>query len=115
MKPLLALLWLPTMIGVAGVAYADPDVAGALDPHGVALLDSLHAAGITYNREDRVIATAQAVCTLVASGKSGPEVLAVLRGSNPALTPEHAGQFLAIAMRSYCPEQLVAGDAGRPQ
>lgn len=107
MKHLLAPLCLSVMIGVAGVAHGDPDAAGAVDPTGAAFLDSLQAAGIVYNRTDLVIATAEAVCKMVGSGKSGPEVVAALQSRNPALAPDRAGQFLAIAMRSYCPDKLV--------
>lgn len=107
MNRLAALLCLPVLIGVAGAARADPEAPGPPDPKSAAFLDSLHAAGITYNRTDLVIATAEAVCKMVAGGKSGPEVVAALQSRNPALAPDRAGQFLAIAMRSYCPDQLA--------
>lgn len=94
------------LIGAAGIAHGDPDIPVAPDPTGAAFLDSLHAAGITYSRMDLVIATAEAVCKLVRSGQSGPQILANLRSSNPGLAPEQGGQFLAIAIRSYCPDQL---------
>lgn len=113
MKPLLALLCATVTIGVTGVAHADPDPAGAPDPTSAAFLDSLHAAGITYNRADMAITTAESVCKLVASGKSAPEVLATLKSSNPGLAPEHARQFLAIALRSYCPDRLVPDNPGK--
>lgn len=110
MKPLLALLCASVLIGTAGTAHADPDEAGASDARSAGFLDALQAANITYSRRDLVIATTEAVCKMVGSGKSGPEVLAALRSSNPGLAPEHGSQFLAIAMQSYCPDQLVRHD-----
>ncbi|MGH3524160.1 MAG: DUF732 domain-containing protein [Mycobacterium sp.] len=101
------------MIGVGGPAHADPDAGGTPDgTDSAAFLDSLQAAGITYSRRDLAITTAEAVCRLVGNGRSGPEVVAVLQTRNPGLTPEHAAQFLAIALRSYCPNQLAPSHGG---
>lgn len=109
-KLLTALLGMSVLLGAAGPAHADPDLTGASDASDAktaGFLDALQAAGITYGRRDLVIATAEGVCKMVAGGKSGPEVLAALRSSNPGLQAEHGSQFLAIAMQSYCPDQLV--------
>lgn len=110
MKLLIALLCMSVLVGTAGAAHGDPDPVGASDPKSAGFLDALQAAGIIYNRRDLVIATAEAVCKMIGSGKSGPDVLAALRSSNPGLALEHGGQFLAIAMQSYCPDRLVQHD-----
>lgn len=112
-------------MGVAGPAHADPDpsdvpaVPGAPGvpgtpgtPGAEMFLASLQAAGITYNRTDLVITTAETVCRMVGEGSSAPEVLRALEERNPGLTPERGGQFMAIAMRSYCPGQLAPGNPG---
>ena len=106
MKVFIALLCASVLAGPAGIARAGPDEAGDADPAAAGFLAALQAAGIAYNGTERVIATAEAVCDLVGSGRSGPEVLAALRSRNPSLTPEHGSQFLAIALRSYCPDRL---------
>lgn len=112
MRPLLALLCLAAGVGVAGVAQADPDTGGVSGVDPTAFLDSLQAAGIGFSRTELVIETAETVCKLVGGGMSGPDVLAALKSRNPGLTTEHGAQFLAIAMRSYCPDRLAGGEPG---
>ncbi|HEU0190989.1 MAG TPA: DUF732 domain-containing protein [Mycobacterium sp.] len=96
------------VVAAAGQARADPDPGDA--PGADAFLASLQAAGITYNRPDLVINTAETVCRMVGEGKPAPDVLRALQERNPGLTPERGGQFLAIAMRSYCPNQLASSN-----
>lgn len=112
MKPLLVVLCAAAVIGAAGAAHADPNPPGGSAADNTAFFAALQAAGITYGRSDLVIATAEAVCTSVSRGTSGPELVAALQERNPGLTTEHAGQFLAIALRSYCPQQLPPGKPG---
>lgn len=118
MKPLLALLGAAVMISLAGPAYGNGGGAPPGDPNGGAAPDvnseaaqsflaALRAAGITYSRADQAIIAAEAVCKLVGDGKSGPEVLKIIVNRNPGLTEDHAAKFLAMAERSYCPQQLA--------
>lgn len=90
-------------IGVAAPAQADP----ATDAVNATFLASLQAAGITYTEPDHAISAGKMVCRLIEMGKSGPEIVAILQARNPALTAERAGQFAAIAARSYCPRDLA--------
>jgi hypothetical protein len=103
------------MIGFAGPAPADPDGSGASDTDSAAFLDTLRAAGISYSNEDMAIAAAHVVCRLTRLGKSGPEVVTILKNNNPELTTEHAAQFMAIAERSYCPQELAPSKPGNAQ
>lgn len=112
MRAALALLGMFAAIGMAGSAYADPEINGGSDADGAGFLAALAAVGITYTNPDQAVASAKTVCRLAEGGRSGPEVVALLMSRNSALTPEHAGQFVALAERSYCPGRLAPGDAG---
>jgi hypothetical protein len=94
------------MIVLAGPAQADPPDTDT------DFLAALQAAGITYNAADQAIVTAKMVCGLMTEGKPSPEVLAGLKARNPGLTTEHGAQFVGIAARSYCPDQLVQSRSG---
>jgi hypothetical protein len=102
MRPLLALLGVSTMIGLAAPAYGDPN-GGADD---VGFLASLRSAGITYTSPDGAIAFAKTVCVSMGSGESGLQVVQDLKTNNPALTTDHASKFVAISAKYYCPQQL---------
>jgi hypothetical protein len=106
------LLSVSVVVGFAGPAHADPDAGGASDTDSAAFLDTLAAAGISYSRADLAIGAAEVVCRLAHVGKSGPEIVTILQNGNPDLTAEHAGQFIAIAERSYCPNQLLPHNPG---
>jgi hypothetical protein len=102
MRPLLALLGVSTMIGLAAPAYADPDEG--FDDAG--FLATVHDAGITYSSSDRAIAFAKRVCGSMGNGESGPQLVHDLQNSNPGLTTDHATLFVAISVKYYCPQQL---------
>ena len=103
MRPLLALLGISTMIGLAAPAYGDPDEG--FDDAG--FLATVHDAGITYSSSDRAIASAKRVCGSMGNGKSGPELVRDLQNKNPGLTTDHATLFVAISAKYYCPQQLI--------
>jgi hypothetical protein len=102
MRLLLALLGVPTMIGLAAPASGDPG-SGFDD---VSFLATLRGAGISYTSPDQAIAFAKAACGWIGTGKSGPELVGDLQRSNPGLTTDHATVFLAVAAKYYCPQQL---------
>lgn len=106
MRFLAAPLGAMVMIVLAGSAHANPADTDT------DFLAALQAAGITYNRPDQAIVTAKMVCGFIAEGKPSPEVLDGLKARNPGLTTEHGAQFVGIAARSYCPDQLVQNRTG---
>jgi hypothetical protein len=101
-KPLLALVGLTALIGVAPPAYGEPG-SGSDD---VGFLATVHDAGITYTSPDRAIAFGKQVCGWIGSGKPGPEVVQTLQTNNPGMTADHATLFVAISAKYYCPQQL---------
>ena len=111
MRAAAALLGAVVMIGLAGPVHAEPGPAGASETD-TAFLAALQAAGITYNQASQAIVTARMVCNFIASGKPSAEVLDGLKQRNPGLTTEHGAQFVGIAARSYCPDQLVQTGGG---
>lgn len=105
MRLLVAPISAVALIALAGPAHADPPDVDA------EFLAGLQAAGITYNRPDQAIITAKMVCGFISEGKPSAEVLDGLKQRNPGLTTEHGAQFVGIAARSYCPDQLVQNQA----
>lgn len=106
MRPLLALVGVATLLGLAAPAHADPDASGA-DEAG--FLASLRSAGITYTNADGAVAFAQSVCASMGNGTMGPQMVNELKSQNPGLTTDHATSFLAIAVKYYCPQRLNRG------
>jgi hypothetical protein len=103
MRPLLALLAISTMIGLAAPAYGDPD--NGFDDAG--FLATVRDAGITYSSSDQAITFAKRVCGSMGKGKLGPELVHDLQNNNPGLTTDHATLFVAISAKYYCPQQLI--------
>lgn len=106
MRLFAALLGALVTVGLAGPAHADPADTDA------AFLAALQAAGITYNRGDQAVVTAKMVCGSMTEGRPSTQVLDNLKVRNPGLTTEHGAQFVGIAARSYCPEQLIQNGPG---
>ncbi|WAJ42632.1 DUF732 domain-containing protein [Mycobacterium sp. Aquia_216] len=106
MRPLLALLGVSAMIGLAAPAHGDPD--GSSDDTG--FLATVRGAGITYTDPAQAVAFGKAVCGLIGAGKSGSELVHDLQRNNPGMTTDHATLFVGISAKYYCPQQL----AGKP-
>jgi Protein of unknown function (DUF732) len=100
MRPLLALLGVATMVGLAAPAYGNPD--DGFDDAG--FLATVRDAGLNYTSSVQAIAFAKGVCGSLGSGKSGPELIHDLQNSNPGLTTDHAALFVAISAKYYCPQ-----------
>ncbi|MEO8814341.1 MAG: DUF732 domain-containing protein [Mycobacterium sp.] len=113
MKLLMALIGASVVIGAAVPAHAEPSAseeAGAEEASAVSnagFLDSLHAAGITFNNPDQAVAAGRAVCGLVNKGESPLQVIVDLKTYNPGFSADSAHAFAAIAAQSYCSPQLV--------
>lgn len=105
-RVVLALLSVPTVIGIAVPAHADPGSDDA------AFLASLQKAGITYGNADQAIAAGKTVCALIGDGKSGLEVVRDLEETNPGFTLDGAAKFAGIAASAYCPQQLSRSGSG---
>ncbi|HEU0191381.1 MAG TPA: DUF732 domain-containing protein [Mycobacterium sp.] len=100
------------LVGLAAPAYADPDTPVISDTDH-AFLSSLQAVRIGYTSADQAIFAARMVCRSMEAGEPSPQVLSTLMTSNPAITTERATQFVGIAARWYCPNQIVpSGPAG---
>ena len=101
MKPLLALVGLSAVIGLAAPARGAPGY------DDVSFLATVRDAGITYTSPDRAIASGKSVCGWISAGKPGPEVVADLQKNNPGMPADHATLFVAIAVKYYCPQQAT--------
>lgn len=107
-KCVLTFVSLPVVIVAAGPAHGDSegDSSAAVDTSFVA---ALNAAGITYTNAGKAITAGQTVCDLVDQGKAGKELVATLQKHNESLTTERARRFMAIALHTYCPQNLARG------
>jgi Protein of unknown function (DUF732) len=103
MRPLLALLGVWAMLGLAAPAYGDPDNG---TPDDATFLASLRSAGVTYENPAQAIAIGKSVCGQMGKGKSGPQLVSDLQLENPGLTTDHASVFIALAAKFYCPQQI---------
>lgn len=106
MRPLLALLGVCVVVALAAPASADPD-SGA--PDDAAFLASLRSAGVIVANPTQAIAIGHSVCGQMAKGKSGPQLVSDLQIDNPGLSTDHAGVFIALAAKFYCPQQINQG------
>lgn len=114
MKLAFALLFsIVTATGLAGHAHADPDAneqpsaEDAAVVENAVFIDSLHAAGITFNSPDQAIAAGRAVCGLANKGEPPLQIIVDLKSYNPGFTADSAHKFATIAANSYCAHQLV--------
>jgi len=98
MRPLLVLIGVAGMIGMAAPAYADAN--------DDAFLAALQKAGIGFPAPDRVIAAGRLVCQLSGQGKPMADVVNTIQGANPGLHGDNAARFTAIAADAYCPQAI---------
>jgi hypothetical protein len=110
-RPLLALLGLFVIVGLAAPAHGEP--GGGFDDAG--FLATVRDAGITYTNSDRAIAFGKAVCGWIGTGKPGPELVQDLQKNNPGMTTEHATLFVAISAKYYCPQQIASNQRASAQ
>jgi hypothetical protein len=98
MRLLLALAGVAAVVGLAVPAHADPDSD---------FLAALTKAGVSYQSPSQAVAVGRAVCERMDSGMTATDLLSELRSSNPAITPDGAASFTAIAASAYCPQRLT--------
>ena len=91
--PVLAVALLGAL-GVAPTAHAD-----AIDD---AFIAALKAHGISHESAQAAIAAGRLVCHQVDMGKSQEEIATDVMNSS-GLDGQHAGYFVAVAERAYCP------------
>jgi hypothetical protein len=101
MKTLLALIGACTAIALAAPGHAEPESDDG------AFIASLNGAGITYNSPGQAIASAKAVCGLMARGETGLQVVSDVKDQNPGMSMDAAAKFAALASNAYCPEHLT--------
>jgi hypothetical protein len=101
MRTLLALICAVTTIALAAPAYCEPQGDDG------AFLAALDGAGITYNSPAQAIASAKAVCGLMARGETGLQVVSDVKDQNPGMSMDGAAKFAALASNAYCPEHLT--------
>jgi hypothetical protein len=105
MRPLLALLAVCAALGLAAPASADPDGT----PDDAMFLASLRSAGVIVANPTQAISIGHSVCGQMSKGKSGPQLVSDLQIDNPGLSADHAGVFVALAAKFYCPQQINQG------
>jgi Protein of unknown function (DUF732) len=84
----------PGALGAAPTARAD-----ATDD---AFIAALKARGISHESDQAAIAAGRLVCHQLDEGKSQEEIATDVMNSS-GLDGEHAGYFVAVAERAYCP------------
>jgi hypothetical protein len=95
-----------TLAGVAiAVSLAVPAQASSVLDDGN-FLAALDKAGIGYDSAGQAVAAGNAVCQLLAEGRSGAEVIWQLVISNQGLSSGTAARFAGIAASVYCPQYL---------
>lgn len=105
MKCVLATVSIPAIVVATGSAHGDPEGGSSADVDA-SFLAALRAAGITYSDPGKAIKAGQTMCDFADQGKSGKPLIAILQKHNESLTTERAQQFIAIALRAYCPRNL---------
>jgi hypothetical protein len=104
MKPLLALLGVSAMIGLAAPAYADPPPVPEGDDGG--FVTAVEQAGFSFDSPGSAVAAGRAVCSCLNNGESGLEVVHDVKTHNPGMDMEMASNFAVISAKYYCPQQL---------
>ena len=88
--------------------HAEPDQPSpAADD--MSFLAALNAAGFGYSEAGKAISAGHMMCEYVDQDKRGKSLVAVLQKHNEDLTRERALEFMAIALQTYCPENLEKG------
>jgi Protein of unknown function (DUF732) len=101
MRTLLALISVCTAIALAAPGYGEP--VGDDE----AFVATLNGVGITYNSPGQAVASAKAVCGLMARGETGLQVVTDVKDQNPGMSMDAAAKFTALASNAYCPEHLT--------
>ncbi|HEX7322988.1 MAG TPA: DUF732 domain-containing protein [Mycobacterium sp.] len=108
MKCMLAALGVPALVVAAGSAQGGPD-DGSAQASDQSFLAALNQAGIAYADAGEAVTAGHDMCNLVNAGESGSELVATLLEHNSNFTEEHARRFMAIALQTYCPQNLQKG------
>jgi hypothetical protein len=66
-------------------------------------LQALQDRGIVFANPDAAVYNGKTVCQNIGQGMSVPQVVAAFRASSPAFS-DNADHFVAISVRSYCPQ-----------
>ena len=91
------------------LALLGPLVAAAPITHADAIDDvflaALKAKGIHFASPDKALIAAHEVCDELAGGKTPVQVASTVR-SNSGLDGYHAGYFVGVSIRAYCPQYV---------
>jgi hypothetical protein len=100
MRPLLTLISVAAMIGMAAPAsaYTSDDE----------FLATVQAAGISAPNPERAIAAGKWVCQRAGEGAQMVDLVKAVQAQNPGLSADNAAKFAAIAANVYCPNALGA-------
>lgn len=74
-------------------------------------LQALQDRGIVFANPDAAVYNGKTVCQNIGQGMSVPQVVAAFRASSPAFS-DNADHFVAISVRSYCPQNSNLLPAG---
>lgn len=89
------MVWLLGALGAAPAADAD-----ATDD---AFLAALKAKGIKFESPDKALIAGHEVCDELDGGKTPAQVASTVQG-NSNLDGYHAGYFVGVSIRAYCPQ-----------
>jgi hypothetical protein len=86
-----------------GLAVSTAGTASAAASADDAFLTQIKSVGITYNSPSYVIGVGHAVCSDLAAGVTGTNIVGEIT-TQTDLTPEQAAHFVVYAARTYCPQ-----------
>lgn len=100
MRPLLTLIGVATLIGMAAPAQAYTS--------DEEFLATVQAAGISAPDPQRAISAGKWVCQRAGEGAQMADLVKTVQAQNPGLSADNAAKFAAIAANVYCPNALGA-------
>lgn len=102
LAPARVLLAAVLVIVAASLAALGAAPSARADATDDAFIAALRAHGITHESEQAAIAAGHLVCHQLDMGKPQDEIATDVMNSS-GLDGEHAGYFVAVAERAYCP------------
>src|ERR1700741_586680 len=97
-------IWTARLVLVAalGPLAAAAPIAHA-DPSDKAFLEALTPKGIHFGSPDKALIAGHEVCAELGNGKSPTQVASTVQ-SNSNMDGYHAGFFVGVAIKAYCPQ-----------
>ena len=101
------------MTGAAGLLavggmFAAPAGADSTDDN---FIDALNHAGVNFGEPGNAMAVGQSICPMLAK-PGGSVAAAVANVAHKGLSPQMARMFTAIAIQTYCPQEVASLASG---